>query len=196
MNTEFSKNSTAREANKTKRLTYTALFTALAIILNYFPEIPLGIPMAPWLKLDFSLTPILILGFLLGPVNGILALVLTNLAHMLQTQTAGIGQLANIIIGSAYILPATVLYKKSRNMTSAIIGGLLGIVLMTVMGVVMNKYLLVPLMLGSKISSFPMTNYLIKAIIPFNAIKGSLNMGITLLLYKRISALFSRQSKL
>lgn len=196
MNTEFSETKAKKAGNSTKKLTYTALFTALAIILNYFPEIPLGLPFAPWLKLDFSLTPILILSFLLGPVNGLSALLLTNLAHLLQTQNAGVGQLANVIMGAAYVLPAAFLYKKSRRISTATIGGLAGIILMTVLGVIMNKYLLVPLMLGDKINSFPMADYLSKAIVPFNLIKGSLNMAITLILYKRISALFSRQGKL
>ena len=50
----------------TTYLCYVALMVALSTILSYFPEIPLAF-FAPWLKLDFSFVPMLLIGFSFGP---------------------------------------------------------------------------------------------------------------------------------
>lgn len=172
---------------RTMKLTFTALFTALAILLNYFPEIPIPLPFAPWLKLDFSYVPMLMLSFLMGPLSGVLALFITNAVHLLQSNTFGVGQLANVLMGLCFLLPPSLMYRRERVRNSAFVGSLVGIVLMTVVGVFVNKYILVPAFMGEKIAKFPMTGYLLQAIIPFNLIKGSVNVAITFLIYKRLS---------
>lgn len=178
-----------KPTRNTAFLAYSALMTAIAIVLNYFPEIPIPLPFAPWLKLDFSFVPLLLLGFSLGPVAAMMALLTTNLIHLLGTTTGGVGQLANVLMGISYLLPPTVIYRKNRTMKGAIIGTAIGILAMVVMGIVTNRFILVPAMLGDKVASFPMTSYLIQAIVPFNLIKGTANALIVFLLYKRLSFL-------
>lgn len=178
----------------TAYMTYVSLMIALAIILNYFPEIPLTF-LAPWLKLDFSFVPMLLIGFSLGPVAAVLALVVTNGVHLLSTNTAGIGQLANVLMGLGYLLPPAVMYARKRTYKVSIMGTALGIALMTVLGVLANKYILVPAMLGEKLASFDMAKYLYASIVPFNLLKGTLNAVITFLLYKRLSGVLKNAEK-
>jgi riboflavin transporter FmnP len=178
----------------TAYMTYLALMIALAIILNYFPEIPLTF-FAPWLKLDFSFVPMLLIGFSLGPVASVIALIITNLVHLLGTTTFGVGQLANIIIGLCFLMPPTVMYARNRTYKTSIIGTVIGIVLMTIAGVLANKYILVPALLGDKVATFDMTGYLLTAIIPFNLLKGSINGLITFVLYKRLSKVLKDAEK-
>ena len=104
--------------NRTVTMTYAALMTALAIILSYFPEIPLAF-FAPWLKLDFSFTPLLLLGFSCGPVMLMIALLITNAVHILGGTTGMVGELANLIVGIAFLMPPTLIYQKSRTRRSA-----------------------------------------------------------------------------
>lgn len=177
----------------TAYLTYSALMTALAIILTYFFEIPMSF-FAPWLKLDFSFVPTLLLGFSLGPIASLMTLVVTNLVHLLSTTTGGVGQLANIIVGVCFLMPPAIMYRRNRNIKSAVVGMVIGIVLMTVMAVVVNRYILVPALLGDKAASFDMVKYLMSAIIPFNLIKGTINAGITFVLYKHLSRLLKKMS--
>jgi len=103
-----------RTHNRTTSLTFAALMTALAIILSYFPEIPLAF-FAPWLKLDFSFTPLLLLGFSIGPGMMAIALLITNLVHIIGGTTSGVGELANMLIGLAFLLPPTLLYRRKKT---------------------------------------------------------------------------------
>ncbi len=174
--------------NRTLYLTYTALLTALAIILSYFPEIPLAF-FAPWLKLDFSFTPMLLAGFALGPVAGLITLSLTNLAHLLGSTTAGVGELANMIVGASYLLPAMLLYRANKTQKNALIGMGIGIVLMTIAGIFSNMYILMPFFFGERLAEFDMANYVATGVIPFNLVKGGVNSLIVYVLYKRLSRL-------
>jgi riboflavin transporter FmnP len=151
---------------------------ALSTILSYFPEIPLAF-FAPWLKLDFSFVPMLLIGFSFGPGASILALVITNIVHLLGSTTGGVGELANTFVGAAYLLPPTLIYVRRRNKKAAI--------LMVAVAMLTNKYLLVPALLGEKIASFDMTGYLVAGVLPFNLVKGFMNSLITFLLYKHLS---------
>ena len=174
--------------NRALYMTYTALLTALAIILSYFPEIPLAF-FAPWLKLDFSFTPMLLAGFALGPVAGLTALILTNLAHLLGSTSAGVGEIANTLVGASYLLPAMLMYQHKRTLRTALVGIGLGILLMVVAAVLSNMYIMMPFFLGDKLASFDMAKYIATGVIPFNLIKGVLNSLIVYLLYKRLSTL-------
>lgn len=184
-----------RPTRNTAYLAYTALMTAIAILLNYFPEIPIPLPFAPWLKLDFTFVPLLLLGFSLGPVAALSALVVTNAVHLLSTTSGGVGQLANILVGISFLLPPSLIYRRHRTMKGAVIGTVIGILCMVVIGVVTNRYILVPAMLGDKAAEFPMTGYLIQAIVPFNLIKGGINSVLVFVLYKRLSALLKEIEK-
>jgi len=181
-------------------LTYASLLTALAIILSYFPEIPLAF-FAPWLKLDFSFTPLLILGFSLGPVMAGIGLVIANVVHILGGTTFGVGELANIIVGLAFLMPPTLMYRRNHTWRGAIIGMVIGILLMILAGVGANRYLLLPTYFGSDYEAvmgsmgLSVNGYLWAAILPFNLIKGTLNALLTQLLYKRLSGVLKEAQK-
>ncbi len=175
-------------------MTYVSLMVALSTILSYFPEIPLAF-FAPWLKLDFSFVPMLLIGFSFGPGASAIALVITNLIHMLGTQTAGVGELANIIVGAAYLLPPTFMYQKTRTKKTAVTGSCVGVALQIIMGILTNKFLLIPALLGEQAAQFDMINYLIAAVLPFNIVKGVVNTLITFLLYKHLSVYIKKLSK-
>lgn len=180
--------------HSTAYLTYAAMLTALSMILSYFPEIPLAF-FAPWLKLDFSFVPMLLLGLSLGPVAGVIALTITNLVHFFGGTTAGVGELANMVVGLSFLLPGMIAYRMHRTHKSALIGMLIGIVLMVIAGMLSNRYLLIPFFFGEKIAEFDMPGYLFGAVLPFNLIKGALITLITNLLYKRLSGILKEAEK-
>jgi riboflavin transporter FmnP len=178
--------------NRTVTMTYAALMTALAIILSYFPEIPLAF-FAPWLKLDFSFTPLLLLGFSCGPVMLVVALLITNTVHILGGTTGMVGELANLIVGIAFLMPPTLLYRASRTRRSALIGMGIGSLLMVIAGVISNRYILLPTFFGSNFvevmqgMGMTLKGYLFAAITPFNLNKALLNSAVAYFLYKRLS---------
>ncbi len=179
---------------RTVSLTYAALMTALAIILSYFPEIPLAF-FAPWLKLDFSFTPLLLLGFSEGPAIMSLALVITNAVHILGGTTGGVGELANVIIGLSFLLPPVLLYRKARTRNNALLGMGIGTLLMALAGILSNRFLLLPTYFGPSYEQvmagmgLNVNGYLFGAILPFNLIKGAVNSALTFALYKRLSGI-------
>ena len=92
---------------------------AISVILMMF-EIPLWF--APsFYKIDLSEVPVLIGAFALGPVAGALIELVKILLHLLLkgTSTAGVGDLANFLIGCAMAVPAAWIYQlteKQKNL--------------------------------------------------------------------------------
>lgn len=166
------------------------LMCAIAAVLSYFPEIPMAF-FAPWLKLDFSYVPMLLTGFSLGTDAGFIVLVIKNVFRILATDTMGVGQLADILIGSAMLVPATLIYFKKRSIRGALTGMIIGVVLMVFVGVLANRFILLPFFLGGGFNQYmadnPLTLWI--AVAPFNLIKGSVVCAVTFVLYKRLSPL-------
>ena len=107
---------------------------AVAMILMMF-EIPL--PFAPsFYKIDFSEVPVLIGSFAMGPVAGVFIELVKILLKVLikGSTTAGVGDVANFLIGISFCLPAAVVYKKLHSKKGAIIGMAAGTLFMTLIG--------------------------------------------------------------
>ena len=75
--------------------------------------------------------------FTMGPLAGVaieLVKILLNLV-INGTATAGVGELANFLIGCALVLPAAIIYKRMHTRKGAIIGMATGTIFMTVVAV-------------------------------------------------------------
>ena len=70
--------------------------------------------------------PALIAAFTLGPVSGVAVCFVKNLVLLSQTITGGVGELSNFIIGSAFVVPAGLIYRHHRNYGGAIVGSVVG----------------------------------------------------------------------
>ena len=185
-----------------RTLALVGMLSAVAVVLMTF-DIPL--PFAPtFYKIDFSEVPVLIGCFTMGPLAGEL---IKNLLHIVisGTQTAGVGEVANFLIGCAFIVPAGLIYHKKHTRTGALIGMASGTVLMTVIGGLMNAYVLLPVYakafgmpltplvemgtaINAKITS--VSTLILFAVTPFNLLKGVLVSLIVFLIYKKISPIF------
>ncbi len=188
--------------NRIQRITKTGMLAAIAAVLMLF-EIPL--PFAPsFYEIDFSEVPVLIGCFAMGPMAGVMIELVKILLNFIinGTVTAGVGELANFIIGCAFVLPASLIYKRKRTKKNAIIGMAAGTVFMTFVGCFINAFVLLPVYakafgmpidalvemgtaVNSHITSF--TTLVIFAVAPFNLLKGFLVSLIVRLIYKKIS---------
>ncbi len=186
--------------NKTRIFTVTAMLAGVSALLMYL-EFPIPF-LPPFLKMDFSDVPALIGAFALGPISGVVVVLIKNLVHILSTQTGGIGELANFVIAVSLILPAGIIYRFSRTLKGAIIGMLAGTVFMCAAGVVFNYLVLIPMyinimgldaVVGAAASANGAINNLFTMVIygiaPFNLIKGILVSIVTMLLYKKLAGL-------
>ena len=93
---------------KLRKLVGTAMLSAVAFVLQFL-EFP--IPLSPsFAKFDLSDLPALIGAFAYGPLWGVVIEAVKNALHLFQTQTGGIGELANFLMGTALVFPAGLIY--------------------------------------------------------------------------------------
>ncbi|MBR4435651.1 MAG: ECF transporter S component [Clostridia bacterium] len=192
-----------KRVSRTRRITYIALFSGMAAVLMLF-EIPLGF--APsFYKIDLSELPIMICTFFLGPVAGVIAefiKVFLKVFLLKGTSTAFVGDFANFIIGCSFVLPASMIYHAKRSKKGALIGLIVGTLVMTVFGSLFNGIYLIPkyaklygmpidviVAMGTKVNRriTDVSTLVIYAAVPFNLIKGVLVSVITFIIYKPIS---------
>ncbi len=90
--------------HKIFNLTIVGVMTAIAtVIYMVFPEINI-VPGVSHLKVDFSDFPAILIGVIIGPIQGILVEIVKNIIHLTRTTTVGIGEIMNIILGSSMIV--------------------------------------------------------------------------------------------
>lgn len=177
---------------RTRHLTLIGIMSALAFVL-YLVEIPVGFlfPAAPFLKMDFSDIPAILVSLSLGPVSGILVEFFKNVLHFLfKSETpAASGEIANFFAGTAYFLPIAYVAWKHKTKTLTLkqfsLGLGLGTVLLVVVMMLINYTITLPLY------GIPADQRwaFIHAISPFNVFKGVLLGIATVLIYPRVSAL-------
>ena len=181
------------------------MLSAIAIILMQF-EVPL--PFAPpFYKIDFSEIPVLIGCFVMGPLAGAIVELIKVILNVVisGTTTGGVGDIANFLIGCAMCVPAGMIYKKYHTRKSALAGMAVGTVFMTVIGCILNAYVLLPVYakafempidalvaMGTAVnhSITSLSTFVIFAVAPFNLLKGVLVSFIVFLIYKKISPIF------
>ena len=169
-------------------------------------EIPL--PFAPaFYEIDFSEVPVMVGCFAMGPLAGALIELVKILLNFVitGTDTAGVGELANFIIGCSLCVPAGLIYRRNRTRKNALIGMITGTLLMTVIGCVINAFVLLPtyavafglsmdklVAMGTAVNSgiTGISTFVMFAVAPFNLLKGILVSVIVFLIYKKISPIF------
>lgn len=182
----------------TRYLTVTAMLSAVAFILMFFD---FSVPFMPsFIKMDLSDLPELIGAFAMGPGCGVLVCLIKNLLHLFQTSTGGVGELSNFLLGTAFVLPAGLIYKHKKTKTRALVGAILGAVCMGVFSIASNYFLVYPVyynflpketVLAAYQAILPGVKSILQCLIcfnmPFTMIKGFLSVAITMLVYKPLS---------
>lgn len=181
-----------------RKITLTAMFGAISAILMMFS---FNIPLVPsFIKMDLSELPALIGAFSMGPVSGVMVCLIKNLINVLFTTTGGVGELCNFILGATFVLPAGLIYKYKKNKKMAVIGALVGALVMALASLPINYYITYPMytkflpldvIIGMYQAIMPgvdgLFNCLLIFNVPFTFVKGLLSVIITLLVYKRLS---------
>ena len=94
-----------------------------------------------------------------------------------------IGLIMNVLSTCSFACTASFIYKKHRTMKGAVAGLLTGVVLTTAVMLLWN-YLITPIYMGYPREA--VKALLIPAFLPFNLLKGGINMALTLLIYKPV----------
>lgn len=170
-----------------------ALLSAIAVLLMYL-EFPV-LPAFNWLKIDLSDIPALIGAFAFGPLAGILIEGLKNVLIILVkgTDSGGVGQIANFIIGASFVGVAGLIYVRSKTFKTAVISMIAATIFMSIVGVLANYYILIPLYKMDQMPQSWLMNYILTGVIPFNLIKGVLVSAVTLIIYKRVAIIIKAE---
>ena len=117
-----------KKVSNVRKMVMTALLAALSIVLM---RLGLKLPFMPsFITMDFSELPALIASFSLGPLSGAAVCLVKNLVNLMFSQTGGVGELSNFVLGLLFVVPAGLFYQKMGGRKGALIGSLLGAVLM------------------------------------------------------------------
>jgi riboflavin transporter FmnP len=197
------KNKTKGRILTTRKIAMIGMFSAVAGILMLF-ELTIPFIAPTFYKIDISELPVLICGFAFGPVAGVLTEFIKIIIKLIfkPTSTAFVGELANFCVGSTMILTATIIYHFKKKKTTAIIGCVVGTLVMSVFGTLFNAVYLLPtfavmygmpleslIAMGTAINSNITGVYTFVAfcVAPINIIKGTAVSILTFALYKPLS---------
>lgn len=188
-----------------RRITKIALISALAGVVNLF-TVP--IPIFPgFYEMDLSDVVVLIGGFHLGPWSVIAIEAVKQLINISfnGTITAFVGEIANFLMGVAFVFPAAFLYQKKKTFRRALMGMGFGLVSLAVVSAILNYFLLIPAyasvfgmdkVLSMAQSAVPairdLKTLVLFATVPFNLTKGIVCSLVSVLLYKRVSPLLKK----
>ena len=178
-----------------KRLAFMGVFVALSFVVSLL-EIPMPLFGASFLKLDFSGVFIVLISFLLGPVEGVIVCLLKEgLRCFFPAFSSSLcaGELANFLITSTYLLIPSIAYQKKRTLKTVLITLSIACAVATGMALLANRFIIFPTyayVFGGSIFGMRVAEAFAKfwaAVLIFNLIK-TVSVGVmTLLLYKRLS---------
>ena len=166
----------------TRYLAAVAMFSAVSFVAVLLAKV---IPnVAGFLSYEPKDAIIVIAGLLYGPMTSVLISVVVSLIEMLTISSTGpYGLLMNIVSSCAFAVPAAWYYQKNRTQRGAITGLAFGVIVMAIVMMLWN-YIITPFYMG--VPRETVAGMMMSVFLPFNLVKGGLNAGITLLLYKPI----------
>lgn len=206
----FSKEGFARFRDKkftTAYIAKIAILTAAAFLLyNLKFNIPAIFP--GFLEIQISELPALLAGYSMGPLSGCLVVIFKCLLKFPLSSTVFVGEATDIILGIAFVLPASLIYHIKKDKKHALLGLCAGTLFLTSCAIVVNRYISVPfyvelffkgdfsalvgslrlLYKESTVDSF-YKFYLLLGVLPFNLLRCTIVGILTFLLYKKLSGI-------
>ncbi len=185
-------------ASRIRKIAVTAMLSAVAAVLM---AMSFSVPLMPsFIKMDFSELPALIGAFAYGPLWGVAVCLVKNLINLTMTTTGGVGELANFLIGAAFVAVAGWIYQVKKTRGGALLASLLGAVAGGIASVPINYFITYPFytnfmplerILGMYQAIFPAAGGLLSCLLifnlPFTVIKGLADAAICFLIYKPLS---------
>lgn len=190
----------------TAYITKMAILTALSFILYAFAKFNLPFMFPSFLEIQISELPALLAGFSMGPISACIVIILKCLFKFPLTSTAYVGEATDILLGIAFVLPASLIYYFHKDRKHAFIGICVGSLCLTALSLLVNRFisipffvqlyfngdfslivnLLKPLYKNVTIDTF-YVYYLFVGVLPFNLFRCIIVGGLTFVLYKRLS---------
>ena len=163
---------------KTKKMTTIGVLCAITYVIMAVGRVPVIL----FLKYDPSDVVVTIGGLIWGPMTSFIVSVVVATIEMITVSDTGIlGCIMNIVQTVSFACTASVIYRKKRTMSGALLGLSVGCVTMVSVMMLWN-YLIAPFYMGYTRDA--VIELLLPAFFPFNLLKSVLNAALTFLLYK------------
>lgn len=190
--------------SSTYKIVVIANLAALSTLLYFFVKFPLPFIFPAFLDIQFSNLPAILGGFMFGPVAGSAVVVIRQIIKLPFSSTAGVGELADLLIGLSTVITSSLIYRKFHSKKGAIYASVVGMFTWIIMAIITNYFILVPFfiefLLGGDLNTFVgmlsvipgvnesnyMTRYLLYTVIPFNILLSGIVYLLTFLVYKRL----------
>ncbi len=194
-----------RVPTSVRKIAVIAMLSALAAVIQLL-EIPIPMLIPSFVKLDFSELPALIASFVVSPWAGIPVCLVKNLIKLTTTSSAGVGELANFLIGIFMVVPAGFIYHRKKTKKTALFACLAGCVISAAVSVFVNYYISYPVfymfmapeeaVLSAYQAILPDVDNIFQALLifnmPFTFVKMLLDSVITFVVYKPLSNALKR----
>jgi riboflavin transporter FmnP len=171
---------TVRKKNNTvRRMVMLAMFTAMAYVIMLLIHIKVG-----FLTMDVKDAVITLCGLYFGPASALLIAIVVPLLELATSDTGLYGLIMNMLGSVSFSVTVSLFYKWKKTIWGALMGLLSGVAVMTAVMLMANLFI-TPYYMGTTMAA---VRELIPALLlPFNLLKGMINAGAVLLLYKPMS---------
>ena len=167
-------------STKTKRITMVGMLCAIAFLVTVVCRIPVVL----FLKYEPKDVIVTMGGFMFGPMTSFVVSLIVSFVEMFTISDTGIiGCIMNVLSTCSFACTAAFIYKKHHTFKGAVAGLISGCLLATAVMLLWN-YLITPIYMGYPREA--VKALLIPAFLPFNLLKGGINMALTLLIYKPV----------
>ena len=169
-----------KSQRRLRRMLMAALFVALAYVSRFVFHFNVM-----FLTFEFKDAIITIGGMFLGPLWALGMSVATALLEFITISDTGVyGLIMNAVAATAFSVVASLVYRYKRTLLGAITG--LGLGVVALVGVMIPLNLLVtPRFMGVSVAT--VASLIPKLLLPFNFLKGTMNMAVCMLLYKPVT---------
>ena len=203
-----------------KRIAFVAIFAAISSLLYCYVKFPL--PIFPsFLDVNFSMIPIIIAAFMLGPIDGVIIVLIRFLMKLILvgTGTQYVGEIADLVLGLVTTLGCGLTYKFYNGKNKSLLCFGIVVSLWLICSILLNMFLNIPIyvklffkgdwnilinMCKDAFDLITFNNcpditkenfilyYTILAVIPFNLMLSLIVVGITALVHKRLKVLYDQ----
>lgn len=201
----FNKGKEKANYSPVRLMARVAVFGAMATLLYAVPVFKFSLPIFPsFLELHFDEIPVFICGFAYGPFAGFLVIALKTALKLLfdPTRTFFVGELTDLILSTIYVVTATWIYQKKRNLKGVAIGFGVATVVQVFAAMLLNIYVMIPFY--SQVMNYPIPmllelmqkaipaitdvqwSYAFFAVMPFNLLKDAIVIVLTFLIYRSL----------
>ena len=183
--------------NNTRKMAYIAILSAISFLLMYVQFQIL--PGADFLKLDFSILPILIGLVVLDLKSSIAILFIRTVLQLLLNNngpSSMIGMPMNVVAYTFFILSLALIWKKSPTVKSYVQASLVGTISLTLGMLVLNYIYAMPMY--ASFANFDVGkilgvgNYLFGMVLPFNLIQGIIFSVSFYLVYRAMKPILKK----